>query len=115
MSTLLQAHSEGRLVYFDVEELPIGPEQVARSGKNAIAQLDKSLESALASARPAAQAVIDTFKALAPGEVKVEFGLRLDAEAGAVIARTGISAHFTVSLTWSASDDRPAEGDSAAH
>lgn len=95
---------------FDVEEVPAGPEQVALKGKNAIAELDASLEAALASARPAAQAVINTFKALSPAEVKVEFGLRLDAEAGVVIARTGVSAHFTVSLTWSSSDDAAEDG-----
>jgi hypothetical protein len=98
----VQLRSEAGPVLFDVEEMPSGFEPVAK-GKTVIAELDTSIETALASVRPAAQAVIDTFKALTPDEVSVEFGLRLDAEAGVVIARTGISAHFTVSLKWSAS------------
>jgi hypothetical protein len=48
----------------------------------------------------------------------VEFGLRLDAEAGAVFAKAGIGAHFTITLNWdratehnpvaTAPDDHPA-------
>ena len=41
------------------------------------AKLDEPLDKALASARPAAESVIDTFKALSPNEMSVEFGLNI--------------------------------------
>jgi hypothetical protein len=37
-----------------------------------------------------------------PDEVEVEFQVTLDVEAGAVIARSGSGAHFTVRLRWTA-------------
>ena len=82
-----------------------------------VAKLDQSLDDALASARPAAEAVINAFRALSPDAVTVEFGLRLDAQAGAVFAKAGIGAHFTVTLNWNRaseqSADASAEGENA--
>jgi hypothetical protein len=39
-----------------------------------------------------------------PSDVEVEFGVKLDAEAGALIARTGVEAHLTVTLKWSSDE-----------
>ncbi|MCS7178813.1 MAG: CU044_2847 family protein [Anaerolineae bacterium] len=52
--------------------------------------------------RPLAEAVICKLRALAdpPDEVEVEFGLKLNAEAGAVLAAAGTEAHYKVTLTW---------------
>ena len=99
----LEAPLAGGVATFDVdvdEVAGVGPERVSRRGQATVARLDESLDEALASARPAAEAVVATFQAMAPDELSVEFGLRLDAEAGAVFAKAGIGAHFTVSLTW---------------
>jgi Trypsin-co-occurring domain 1 len=102
----LEVPVAGGVARFDVdpEEVAVaGPEQVSRRGHTTVARLDESLDEALAAARPAAEAVIGTFTALAPDELIVEFGLRLDAEAGAVFAKAGVGAHFTVSLKWAPS------------
>ena len=101
MSKLVQVPTQDGPVLFDVDEIPSGPERVSRRGANVVVNLDERLEEALASARPAAQAVLDAFKAISPDEVSVEFGLRIDAEAGAIIAKTGASGHFVVALKWS--------------
>ena len=88
------------------EELAgVGPERVSRHG-TAVAKLDESLDDVLASARPAAEAVVRAFKELTPDEVSVEFGLSIDAEAGAVFARAGVGAHFTVNLKWAPEQGR---------
>jgi hypothetical protein len=105
VSKLVQLRSEHGPVLFDVEEISAGPERVSRRGTNVVAELDENLETALAAARPAAEAVVVALKALSPDEVLVEFGLRMDAEAGAVIAKTGVSGHFAVSLKWSRADE----------
>jgi NTP-dependent ternary system trypsin peptidase co-occuring protein len=102
LSKLVQVSSEHGPVFFDVDEVPTGPERVSRRGENVVVELDERLETVLSSVHPAAEAVVGAFKALAPGEVAVEFGLRLDAQAGAVIAKTGVSGHFKVSLKWPA-------------
>ena len=76
-----------------------GPERVSRRGDNVIATLDERLDTTLSSVRPAAENVLHTFAGLGLDNVEVEFGLNIDAEAGAVIAKTGVSAHFTIKLT----------------
>lgn len=35
-----------------------------------------------------------------PDEVQVEFGVKLSAQAGAVIAKTGVEGHLKIKLTW---------------
>ena len=51
----------------------------------------------------------------APDEVELKFGIKLDAEAGAIIARTGIQGQFEVKLKWcraeSVEDEDPVEED----
>jgi hypothetical protein len=92
---------QGTPVLFEVDDVSgVGPQRVSRRGENVIADLDERLDTALETVRPAAAAVLNTFTALAPKEVTVEFGLELNAEAGAVIAKTGVAGHFTITLTW---------------
>ena len=101
MRTLIEAQTALGSVKFDVDDVEgVGPETVSRRRGTVVAKLDESLDDALASARPAAEAVINTFRALSPDGMAVEFGLRIDAEAGAVIAKAGVGANFTVTLNW---------------
>jgi hypothetical protein len=101
MKALVEAQTALGSVKFDVDDVEgVGPENVSREGGKVVAKLHESLDDALASARPAAEAVINTFRALSPDAIAVEFGLRLDAEAGAVFAKAGVGAHFTVTLSW---------------
>lgn len=100
---LAQINTNNGPVKFDIDEVEIGqagPERVSRKGDAMVVELDQSLEQALTSARPAAQAVLDAFRAMGPDHVSIEFGLRLDVSAGAVIAKAGLEAHFTVNLAW---------------
>ncbi len=86
-------------VYFEVDEVAAsGPQQVARGG-HVMAELDERLTDALASVQPAARSIIEALSELEPEELSVEFGLKLDATLGAVVAKTGVSGHFTVKLT----------------
>lgn len=101
MKTLVEAHTAHGTAKFDTDDATgVGPENVSRKDGTVTAKLDTPLEEALASARPAAEAVINTFRALSPDAVAVEFGLRVDAQAGAVFAKAGAGAHFTVTLNW---------------
>jgi len=101
MKALAEAQTEHGTITFDVDDVEgVGPERVNRKDGAVVAKLDGSLDDALASARPAAETVINTFRALSPDAIAVEFGLRIDAEAGAVFAKAGVGAHFTVTLNW---------------
>ena len=100
--TLVEATTaRGGVVRFDVDDATgVGPEQISREGTTVIAKLDEPLDAALATARPAAQSIIEAFRSLSPDEMSVEFGLRVDAQAGAVFAKAGVGAHFNVSVKW---------------
>ncbi|HNT76131.1 MAG TPA: CU044_2847 family protein [Anaerolineae bacterium] len=61
-----------------------------------------ALNVAMGTIRAMAERVTATIDGISdkPTEVSVEFGLKLDAEAGAYIAKASAEAGFTVTLTW---------------
>ena len=67
-----------------------------------------SFGAALASVRDAAATALRQFRAMdaRPDEIQVEFGVRLSAQAGAVIAKAGGDGHLKVKLTWQRSAPR---------
>jgi hypothetical protein len=80
-----------------------GAPGVSRAGRQGVLVTAKStLEAALTEVRDAAAATIAQFQDMArrPDEVEIEFGEKLNAEAGAVIARTGMEGHFQVTVKW---------------
>ena len=81
------------------------PEQgglVKASLSEKIAKAQQTLEKSLERVQPAAQFVITQLKKLhdAPDEVQVSFGLKLSADAGAVLASAGAEANYTITLKW---------------
>lgn len=81
------------------EEAGIVP---AARGEGVASKAQQSFEAALDKVRPAAQAIIRKLRALhdAPDEIEVEFGLKMSAEAGAIVAAAGAEANYKVTLTW---------------
>jgi hypothetical protein len=75
--------------------LSMAPEELA--GKSALA-----LDRAMSTVRQMAKRVTDAVDKITdkPDKVEVEFGLKLDAEAGAYIAKASTEAGFKVMLTW---------------
>lgn len=67
-----------------------------------IEKANKSFEAAIATVKPIATAIIGKIRELQdpPDETEVEFGLKLSAEAGAVLASAGVEANYKVTLTW---------------
>jgi hypothetical protein len=93
--------AEGAEVMFDVKDgVVAGAEQVGRA-RSLPSELN--MDQALASARPAADAVVAAFRSLSPDDITVEFGIRMDAKVGGVIVRAGMEANMTVTLHWSKS------------
>src|SRR6266496_5622281 len=92
------------LVEVDINESEIGP--VSRAG-DLIKSATTSFDGALAHVRTAASVALAKFRdmEIRPDEVQVEFGVKLNAQAGAVIAKTGVDGHLKVKLTWRRPDD----------
>ncbi|MGW0332490.1 CU044_2847 family protein [Streptomyces sp. NPDC003011] len=74
----------------------------ASGASEMVARATASFESALEGVRRAAAAALSRMRDLPqpPDEVSIEFGIQLDAEVGAVLARTGAQGHLQVHLTW---------------
>lgn len=71
----------------------------------------QSFEAALDKVRPAAQTIIKKLRSLhdPPDEVEVEFGLKMSADAGALIAAAGVEANYKVTLTWKREETKKQE------
>ena len=84
-----------------------GVVKAARPGE-VMKRAGQTFESALDKIKPAAGAIISRLRGLAdpPDEIEVEFGLTLNAEAGAFVAAAGAEANYTVKLTWKREEDR---------
>jgi len=67
-----------------------------------IAKATETFEHALEKVKPAANAIINKLRGLSdpPDEIEVEFGLKLNAEAGGVVASAGAEANYKVTLNW---------------
>jgi hypothetical protein len=89
------------LVEVDEPESVRGTARVARDTKT-IEKAKQTFESALDKIKPTANAVISKLRDLhdSPDEVTVEFGLKLNGEAGVVFAAASVEANYKVTLTW---------------
>ena len=78
-----------------------GLERASRSGEIA-GKATQTFEEALSQIRPVATAVIQELRSIAepPDEIGVEFGITMNAKAGAFVASAGVEANFKVSLSW---------------
>lgn len=94
---------EGGSVLVQVDEpAPEGAVVKAARPGEIMAKASQTFESALDKVKPAASAIISKLRYLAdpPDEIEIEFGLSLNAEAGAFVAAAGAEANYTVKLTW---------------
>ncbi|WP_310742296.1 CU044_2847 family protein [Microbispora sp. H13382] len=96
---------DGGAVIVETDDRPAGGWTPASSrGDRVLYEAKQSFEDALAQVRGAAQAALRTFSdgVVGPDEVEVEFGVKMSAEAGAIIAKTALEGHLTVKLKWTA-------------
>jgi len=93
----------GGSVVVDVDEGQRGP--VTRGGRREeiVIEAGQTFEDAIDRVTPAFRALVERLRDLAerPDEIEVNFGLSLSADFGAIVAKTGGQANFSVSLKWS--------------
>jgi hypothetical protein len=94
---------DGDSILVEVEEPESAYESVraARPGELA-AKAGQTFEAALDRIKPAATVIISKLRALSdpPYEITVEFGLKMNIEAGAVVAAASAEANYKVTLKW---------------
>lgn len=79
-----------------------GLQAVSLSPESLVDKSTKALDSAMNTIHNMARRVNATVESLAerPTHIEVEFGLKLDAESGAIIAKAGLEASLSVKLIW---------------
>jgi NTP-dependent ternary system trypsin peptidase co-occuring protein len=95
------ATDQGSPVFVEIDENDPGYRPIAR--RDGIAEARKSFESALQEINAAAEQALAVLRdgLLRPDGVEIEFGVRFNAEVGAVIAKATAEGHLKVKLTWS--------------
>jgi hypothetical protein len=92
---------DGTTMLVEVEESEQeGLERVSRG--DVIERAQQTLEKSLEKVRPAAQLVLENLRGLhdSPDEIEVQFGLKLNAESGVVLAAASMEANYTIILRW---------------
>jgi hypothetical protein len=99
--------NSGEPILVEVEDVGLSGE--TRRGLSTSAVLERaqtSFEDALEKAKPMATGLVGKLRAIGdaagspPDEVQVEFGIILNAEAGAVLASASAGANYKVTMTW---------------
>jgi len=112
---------DGNSIVAEVDDESFDTSRVMRGGvlgsSEIVVKANESFETALDRVRWAAEGLLDRLTSLAspPDEVEVEFGVKLNAETGAVIAKAATEANFKINLKWTrasspASNPAPATG-----
>ncbi|MFF5492542.1 CU044_2847 family protein [Streptomyces aquilus] len=93
---------DGAVVAVEAADDGAGSRLVSRDGT---VQAARTFEAALDGVRSAAEAALRVFRegALRPDGVEIEFGVKLTAETGAIIAKGTAEGHLVVKLTWAPS------------
>ncbi len=101
---------------YTAEQTTILVEFAPRPGVRQVSRIDdmteksaQALDKAMSTIREMGQLVSETVKSInvadRPNKVELEFGLKLDAEAGALVAKASAESSFKVVLTWARSDE----------
>ncbi|WP_189544067.1 CU044_2847 family protein [Streptomyces gelaticus] len=104
MTALMEFTTDnGATVTVEVDRHTQGAQLVALGDDNTLARAGRTFGSALTGIRSAAESALAVFRdgALKPDGVELEFGVKITAEAGAVIAKSAVEGHMVVKLSWS--------------
>lgn len=108
---------DGSSIVAEVDDDSFESSRVMRGGavvtSELIVQANNTFETALDRIRTAAESMLSRLTSLAqpPDELAIEFGVKLNAETGAVIAKAATEANFKINLKWSrAKTPPPASG-----
>ncbi|MDQ8701182.1 CU044_2847 family protein [Streptomyces sp. LHD-70] len=97
-----KAADGAQVVVAVAEDELAGGARLAARGDGGAVQATRTFENSLEGARAAAESALRVFRdgSLRPDAVEIEFGVKLTAEAGAVIAKSAVEGHLVVKLSW---------------
>ncbi|MFF8916318.1 CU044_2847 family protein [Streptomyces sp. NPDC015032] len=104
MTALMEFTTDsGAMVTVEVDRHTPGAQLVALGDDNTLARAGRTFDNALTGIRSAAESALAVFRdgTLKPDGVELEFGVKITAEAGAVIAKSAVEGHLVVKLSWS--------------
>lgn len=113
MTEVLRYEAGSGTVLVEVDDGSYGVNHPARN-EQGILDVNRRLEDALASVRPAAAAALEAMAELAPERLEIEFGVTLAGDAGALIAKGAADAHFVLRMSWTPAES-PAQGEELLH
>ncbi|TDD64674.1 CU044_2847 family protein [Actinomadura rubrisoli] len=101
MNELVRWTTRGGTVIVESDDREPGFSSVSR-GEGIVHEAQARFEDALKNVRDAAEAALETLRggAVKPDLLELEFGVKLNAAAGAVIAKTSVEGHLKVKMTW---------------
>ena len=100
---------EGQKIIVEVSEPTAGGLVPVGRGSDVIAKAQLTLSKTLDNIRPVAESIIDKLSDLTnrPDEISVEFGVKLSANAGAVLAAASTECNFVIRLKWKNNEAKP--------
>jgi hypothetical protein len=103
VNELLRWEGDDGPVVVEIDSSQPGFQSISRKPGEIIHDVQGRFDDALENVRNAAVSALEKFRdeILDPDQVEIEFGVKFNAEAGAVIAKTSAEGHLTVKLTWS--------------
>jgi hypothetical protein len=94
---------DGTYIIVEVEQ-PETDESIRRisRGEDILLKTEQSFEAALERVKPIANTIINKLRSLnqPADEVEVKFGIKMSAEAGAIIASASIEGNYEITLKW---------------
>lgn len=99
--------AQGGSVLAEVETSPSDQLVPASLPSEIAGKAAQTLESAIESIRPAVSAVMGIFRKLsnAPEEIEMEFGIKLSAKLGAILASADGETNYKVTIKWKGQSD----------
>jgi hypothetical protein len=97
---------DGSPIFVEVDEPSDNDGRVGLNPSEMAVKAQQTFEQALEKVQPIASTIISKLRGLdePASEVEVKFGLKLTAEAGAVIAMAGGEVNYEITLKWKQSD-----------
>jgi hypothetical protein len=93
----------GGSVFVEIAEEHVGPLPASPLGEG-IRKAQQSFLESLAGLEPIARTIRERIEGLAADQASVEFGVKLNAKTGVVLASAETEGHFKVTLTWKKPD-----------
>lgn len=110
MTAIVELEIGDDIIKVEVDPPTKSGEVQAATADEIAQRVRNSFDQALSIIQVSAERIISTINKLSetPSECEVEFGIKIDGEVGAVVARVHTGAHYVVKLKWKQSEERHA-------